>query len=141
MYVREGLRLLPHFSRRESEFMSTTPFIVRVTVATLLVIAIAVAAYFVWQVRSILLLLAIGILFGSILEPLVNRLRRIGFSRGQALLSWYVILFGIVGVAIYYFSPLLARQISNFDAAIPEIFESLRQTFRDSGNETLRRSG
>lgn len=121
--------------------MSTTPFIVRVTVATLLVIAIAVAAYFVWQVRSILLLLAIGILFGSILEPLVNRLRRIGFSRGQALLSWYVILFGIVGVAIYYFSPLLARQISNFDAAIPEIFESLRQTFRDSGNETLRRSG
>lgn len=121
--------------------MSTRPFIVRVTVATLLVIAIAVAAYFVWQVRSILLLLAIGILFGSILEPLVNRLRRIGFSRGQALLTWYVIIFTIVGVGIYYFSPLLGRQISNFDAAIPEIFESLRQTFRDSGNETLRRSG
>lgn len=133
--------LLPRISHRETEFMSTRPFIARVTVATILVIAIAVGAYFIWQVRSILLLLAIGILFGSIIEPLVNRLRRIGLSRGQGLLTLYLLIFGIIGVGIYYLSPLLGRQISNFDAAIPEIFDSLRKTALESGNETIQRSG
>lgn len=121
--------------------MSTQPFILRVIVATILVIAIGVSAYFVWQVRSILLLLAIGILFGAVIEPLVNRLRRIGFSRGQALLTWYVIIFSALGVGIYYLSPLLGRQIANFDAAIPDIFDNLRQQALNSGNDTIRRSG
>lgn len=121
--------------------MSTRPFILRVIVATLLVIGICVSAYFVWQVRSILLLLAIGILFGAVIEPLVNRLRRIGFSRGPALLTWYIVIFGIIGVAIYNFSPLLGRQIANFDAAIPDIFASLREQALNSSNDTIRRSG
>ncbi len=121
--------------------MSTRPYIVRVIVATILVIAICVSAYFVWQVRSILLLLAIGILFGAIIEPLVNRLRRIGLSRGQALLVWYVVFFALIGAGIYYISPLLGRQIGNFDKAIPEIFENLRNLALNSSNDTIRRSG
>lgn len=120
--------------------MSTKPYILRVTIATILVIAIAVGAYFVWQVRSILLLLAIGILFGAIVDPLVNRIRRIGLSRGQALLSIYVVFFAVLGVGIYYVSPLLARQIGNFDKAIPEIFENLRNQAIVMENQTFKRS-
>lgn len=121
--------------------MSTRPFILRVSIATILVIAICVSAYFVWQVRSILLLLAIGILFGAVIDPLVKRLRRIGFSRGQSLLTWYVVIFTIIGVGIYYVSPLLGRQISNFDAAIPEIFASLRDQARENNNRIIRTTG
>lgn len=120
--------------------MSTKPYILRVTIATVLVIAIAVGAYFVWQVRSILLLLAIGILFGAVIDPLINRLRRIGLSRGQALLLMYVIFFAILGVGIYYVSPLLGRQIGNFDKAIPEIFENLREQALAMSNATVSRS-
>lgn len=121
--------------------MSTRPYILRVIIATILVIAIAVGAWFLWQVRSILLILAIGILFGAIVDPLINRLRRIGLSRGQALLALYVLFFAIIGVGIYYLSPLLGRQISNFDKAIPEIFENLRNQTLASSNDTIRRSG
>ncbi len=120
--------------------MSTKPYILRVTIATVMVIAIAVGAYFVWQVRSILLLLAIGILFGAVIDPLINRLRRVGLSRGQSLLLLYVLFFAILGVAIYYASPLLARQIGNFDKAIPEIFENLRTQAMALENETIKRS-
>ena len=121
--------------------MSTKPYILRVTVAAILVIAIVVSAWFVWQIRSILLILAIGILFGAIVDPLINRLRRIGLSRGQALLALYVLFFAIIGVGIYYLSPLLGRQLVNLDNAIPEIFDNLRNQATASGNETVRRTG
>lgn len=121
--------------------MSTRPYILRVVIAAILVIAIAVAAWFVWQIRSILLILAIGILFGAIVDPLINRLRRIGLSRGQALLALYVLFFAIIGVGIYYLSPMLGRQIANLDKAIPEIFENLRNQALASGNETIQRTG
>ena len=121
--------------------MSTRPYILRVIIAAILVIAIAVSAWFVWQIRSILLILAIGILFGAIVDPLINRLRRIGLGRGQALLALYVLFFAIIGAAIYYLSPMLGRQIGNLDKAIPEIFENLRNQTLASGNDTIRRSG
>lgn len=121
--------------------MSTRPYILRVIIAAILVIAILVSAWFVWQIRSILLILAIGILFGAIVEPLINRVRRIGLSRGQALLSLYVLFFALVGIGIYYLSPMLVRQIGNFDKAIPEIFENLRNQALAAGNDTIRRSG
>ncbi len=110
-------------------------------IATILVIAIAVSAWFVWQVRSILLILAIGILFGAILDPLINRLRRVGLSRGQALLLLYIAFFAIIGVGVYYVSPLLGRQIANLENSIPEIFENLRNQALNSGNDTFRRTG
>lgn len=121
--------------------ISTRPYILRVLIATILVIAIAVSAWFVWQVRSILLILAIGILFGAILDPLINRLRRVGLSRGQALLLLYIAFFAIIGVGVYYVSPLLGRQIANLENSIPEIFENLRNQALNSGNDTFRRTG
>lgn len=121
--------------------MSNQPYTLRVAIATVMVIAIGVSAWFVWQVRSILLLLAVGILIAAIIEPLVNRLRRIGWSRGQALLAWYVIFFAVLGVGIYYLSPMIGRQISNFDKAIPDILNNLHSQAAASSNDTIRRSG
>lgn len=130
----------PHCASRSVIRMSTKPYILRVTIATILVISILVAAWFVWQIRSILLILAIGILFGAIVDPLIVRLRRIGLTRGQALLLLYVLFFAIIGTALYYASPLLVRQISNFDSAIPEIFENLKNQALSASNGTIRRS-
>lgn len=121
--------------------MSTQPFLLRVAIATIMIIGIVVSVWLVWQVRSILLLLGVGILFGAIIEPLVNRLRRIGLSRGQALLILYVGFFTILGGALYYILPLLAAQITAFDDAIPAIFDNLRQQALESGSALIRQSG
>lgn len=121
--------------------MTQQPFTLRVVIAAIAVIAILVSAWFVWQVRSILLLLAIGILFGAIIEPMVNRMRRVGLSRGQGLLLLYVVLFGIIGVALWYGSPLLIRQVIAFDRGVPDLFDNLREQALASPYSIVRTSG
>lgn len=121
--------------------MSTQPYLLRVVLAAIAVIGILISAWFIWQISSILLLLAVGILFAAVIEPLVNRLRRVGLSRGQSLLILYVVFFAIIGGALYYILPLLARQVSAFDDAIPAIFDNLRQQALQSGSALIRQSG
>lgn len=121
--------------------MSTQPYLLRVVLAAITIIGIVLSAWFIWQIRSILLLLGVGILFAAVIEPLVNRLRRIGLSRGQALLLLYVAFFAILGGALYYILPILAKQITAFDDAIPAIFDNLRQQALESGSALIRQSG
>lgn len=121
--------------------MSTQPYLLRVVLVAITLIGILVSAWFIWQIRSILLLLGVGILFAAIIEPLVNRLRRIGLSRGQSLLILYLVFFAILGSALYYILPLLAKQIAAFDDAIPAIFDNLRQQALQSGSPLVRQSG
>lgn len=121
--------------------LSTQPYLLRVVLATITIIGIVLSAWLIWQVRSIILLLGVGILFGAVIEPLVNRLRRIGLSRGQALLILYVGVFAILGGTLYYVLPLLAKQVTAFDDAIPAIFDNLRQQALESGSALIRQSG
>lgn len=117
------------------------PSLLRIMIATLAIIAILASVWMVWQVRSIVVLLGIGILFGAVIEPLVYRLRRAGLRRGQAILLVYIVLFTILGFTLYYIVPLLARQVSAFDAAIPELFDNLRQQVLSNENSLIRQSG
>lgn len=120
---------------------SQQPYLIRVIISTIAIIAIVASAWMVWQIRSILLLLAVGILFAAVIEPLVFRLRRTGLGRGQAILIVYLALFAILGVALYYLIPQLVRQVTSFDAAIPEIFDNLRQQALRNENNLVRTSG
>jgi predicted PurR-regulated permease PerM len=117
------------------------PYLIRVIISTIAIIAIVASAWMIWQIRSILLLLAIGILFAAVIEPLVFRLRRAGLRRAQAILVVYLVLFTILGVALYYLVPLLVKQLASFDAAVPEIFDNLRQQALQNENSLVRTSG
>lgn len=120
---------------------TSQPSLFRIMTATIAIIAILSGAWMIWQVRSILVLLGIGILFAAIIEPLVFRLRRAGLHRGQAILLVYIVFFTLLGVAFYYIVPLLARQVTAFDAAVPEIFDNLRQQALSNENSLIRQSG
>lgn len=117
------------------------PYLIRVIISTVAIIAILASAWMIWQIRSILLLLAVGILFGAVIEPLVFRLRRAGLGRGQSILIVYVVLFSVLGVALYYLVPQLVKQVTSFDAAVPEIFDNLRQQALRNENSLIRTSG
>jgi predicted PurR-regulated permease PerM len=117
------------------------PYLIRVIISTIAIIAIVASAWMIWQIRSILLLLAVGILFAAVIEPLVFRLRRAGLGRGQSILIVYVVLFTILGVALYYLVPQLVKQVTSFDAAVPEIFDNLRQQALRNENSLIRTSG
>jgi predicted PurR-regulated permease PerM len=117
------------------------PYLIRVIISTIAIIAIVASAWMIWQIRSILLLLAIGILFAAVIEPLVFRLRRAGLRRAQAILVVYLVLFTVLGVALYYLVPQLVKQLSSFDAAVPEIFDNLRQQALQNESSLVRTSG
>ncbi len=121
--------------------MSPQLSLTRVVVNTIAVLAIIALAWVILQIQSILILLALGIIFAAAIEPLVFRLRRAGLRRGQAIMVVYLALFSIIGFALYIIVPLLIRQVTAFDAAVPDIFENLRQQALRNDNSLIRTSG
>jgi predicted PurR-regulated permease PerM len=107
------------------------------TVAILAVIGLAWVAI---QIRAILLLLVVAVIFSTAIEPLVYRLRRAGLNRGQSILIVYLCLAAILAGTIWFLVPQLVSQISAFDSAIPGIFENLRNQALESDNSFIRRT-
>lgn len=124
----------------EREIVTTGLSPIRVMLYTAAVIAVVGSAWFLIQARSIVVLLVLGIIFSTAIEPLVFRLRRSGLSRGQSILVVYAALFAVVGATVYLVVPILIRQVTAFDAAVPEIFDNLRAQALEIDNSALRRS-
>jgi predicted PurR-regulated permease PerM len=107
---------------------------------TAAVLAVLASVWLLVETRSILVLLILGIIFSTAIEPLVFRLRRSGLSRGQSILIVYFGIFAIIGIAVYLVVPILVRQVTAFDAAVPEIFDNLRAQALEIDNDLARRS-
>ena len=113
---------------------------IRVMLYTAAVLAVLASVWLLIEARSILVLLIFGIIFSTALEPLVYRLRRSGLTRGQGMLIIYLGIFAILGAAVYFVVPMLVRQITAFDAAVPEIFDNLRNQALEIDNSLARRT-
>lgn len=89
--------------------------------AVIACVLIGVAA---WRV---LLLVFFAILLGSALDPLVGILRsRMPIARGAAILSVYIVFFGIVLVLAFIVLPGALTQASSLAAALPDALERIR---------------
>jgi predicted PurR-regulated permease PerM len=89
--------------------------------AVLACVVIGVAA---WRV---LLLVFFAILLGSALDPLVGSLRsRMPVPRGTAILSVYIVFFGIVLVLAFIVLPGALTQASSLGDALPAALERIR---------------
>ncbi|HKG26031.1 MAG TPA: AI-2E family transporter [Thermomicrobiales bacterium] len=108
------------------------------TAAVLFVLGLA---WLLIQVRSIIVLLILGILFAAAIEPLVFRLRRRGLTRGQSILAVYVGLLALLALVGYLVVPPLVTQATALINQIPTILEDLRTSALASENEFIRTSG
>lgn len=119
--------------------MTATPK--QVMVNTVAVLTVLFGAWLLVQIRSTLVLLVIGILFASAIEPLVNRLRRRGLRRGQAILLVYLALLALlIAVAVAVVPPLVQQGSTLFDD-IPNIIGDLREQAISSDSAFIRRNG
>jgi predicted PurR-regulated permease PerM len=105
------------------------------TAAILLVVFLA---WFLVQIRSTLVLLLMGILFAAAIEPAVNRLRRRGMRRGQAILVIYATILFAVALGLLLLIPSIVRQSDSLIDDIPSILQSSREQAEDIGNSTVR---
>jgi predicted PurR-regulated permease PerM len=113
----------------------------QVMINTASVLFVVGLAWLLIQVRSIILLLILGILFAAAIEPLVFRLRRRGLTRGQSILIVYVSLIGLLALIGYLIVPPLITQGSALINDIPNILKDLRASALTSENDFIRTSG
>jgi predicted PurR-regulated permease PerM len=93
------------------------------------------------QVKSIIIIIVLGIILSSAIDPLVRRLRRYGLSRGQGVLVVYLGLAAVVGLILYLVVPPLVRQVIELVNNIPDILSNLRQQAASSNNDFVRTTG
>ena len=102
----------------------------------IIVIAVlAFAAFFLWNVRSVMQLLIIASLLSYLLWPLVNLIERrllfiIPFRvRSLAVLLTFVLVFTGFGLVLVLIAPLIVGQLDEFMNNVPEVIESTEREF------------
>ncbi|MEA2595229.1 MAG: hypothetical protein QOF01_1698 [Thermomicrobiales bacterium] len=113
----------------------------RAMINTAAVLFVLGLAWLLIQVRSIIVLLILGILFAAAIEPLVFRLRRRGLTRGQSILTVYVSLIALLVLVGYLVVPPLVTQATALIDEIPQILQDLRDSALASDNQFIRTSG
>jgi predicted PurR-regulated permease PerM len=100
----------------------------RAIVKIVLTIAATVAGlYFLYLVRSVLVLLFISVFLAVAMGPGVDRFQRLGLPRGPSILAVFVGLFlAIVGVGMLVVPPVVT-QVEGLSANIPNYITDLRK--------------
>lgn len=113
----------------------------RVMLNTAAILFVVALAWLLVKIHFVIILLIMAILFATAIEPLANRLRRRGLSRGQAILTIYVALLLVVGLVIFLAAPPVVRQVGDLIHQIPSILDDLEAQALTSNNEFIRTTG
>jgi predicted PurR-regulated permease PerM len=105
---------------------------------TLVVALVVGSIYLLIQIQEVLLLLLLAILVATAIEPLVNRLRKGPFSRGQGILIVYSAIFAVIALIGFFFVPGLVDQTARFIESLPDRIAALRPLMEQVGIRPLR---
>lgn len=106
-----------------------------------------ISLWFLFQIRYILLLLFIGLLFMSAINPIVERLEKFRIPRSLSVILIYVFILSFLGLLLAGVIPPLVSQTGTLITRIPDYFSSfgfwgLNQSFIDNQiNQLLSRLG
>lgn len=86
-----------------------------------------IALLFFYAVKAILLPFVVGILVAYFLDPLADRLERLGLSRNLATLGITLCFFTIIIAALSVLLPLLYQQLEALISALPKLISEHEQ--------------
>jgi predicted PurR-regulated permease PerM len=84
---------------------------------------------------------AAGIALGYMLDPVVNKLERLGLSRLGASLLILVVFATVAVLVLILLAPIFAAQLVNFAAQLPNYAMRLQQLAVDEGNALIEKYG
>lgn len=96
--------------------------------------ALLAAVGLLWLLQGILLPFLVGMAIAYFLDPVADRLERLGLSRLAATTLITILFFAAVIVAIVILAPLVQEQIVNLMDTLPTAFERLRRTLVHIGH-------
>ena len=85
----------------------------RVALSTLIVIAIVATALALWKLKVVLALVFLAFILAAALRPGIERLARAGIPRGFGLLIHYVVLTGLIALALWMVVPRAVDQVQS----------------------------
>lgn len=91
----------------------------------LVVLAVALFAYLTYRILPILLLLLIGVMLATAIEPVVTKLRRGPFSRSQGVLIVYSGIFAVLVLIGYIIIPVFVNQLGEVVNNLPNSVHGL----------------
>jgi len=89
---------------------------------TLVILALA---WLLWVLRDVALIVITAIVIASAVEPGIRGFMRRGIPRVLAVLSVYVIMFGLFFVLFYFFFPSVLEDFATFVSSLPTYLEYL----------------
>ncbi len=115
----------------------------RIFRGTLIILAIATAAYLTWKLVDLLLLLFACILTALILLTITDFIRkRVPMPFGVALTLTVVLLFGVVGGAFWFFGATMTEQFAELAQRLPAAWAAVQAQLEQSslGLQALERA-
>ena len=98
--------------------------------------ALAVVVFLLWLVNAVLLPFVMAAVLGYLLDPLANKLERMGLAR---VWSTTIILVGslvVIVLVLVLFTPMVGRQVSDFVKALPDLVKRV-QDLGTSATESI----
>ena len=106
--------------------MSDKHINISITAGTVLKTVIILAlAFFLFQLRSVVLIVLTAIVIASAVEPGVRSMTRRGLPRILGVIGVYALLFGTFFVIFYFFLPSVLEDFATCAANIPSYLESI----------------
>lgn len=84
------------------------------------------ALWLLYFLKGILILLFLALILMAALNPLVDRLERWRLPRALAIALIYLLIFSVIGLAVWGVIPPLVNQTQNLASRFPSYLESLR---------------
>ena len=106
-----------------------------------LAIAMLAAAWLLYQLLDVVLLVFLGITLAAALQPWHTKLCGLGVPRGPAVLLIYLLFATALGGLCLLVAPVLVDEISRLFAIVPEKYTLLLTTLRNSQTGLLRLIG
>jgi predicted PurR-regulated permease PerM len=94
--------------------------------ATLLVLLVAAAFYFLYRFHQVFLTLFVAIVLSTAIRPIVQFLHRLGVPKDIGVILVYVLLVVMIAAVIFLLLPLVIEQSNLVIDSIPETYQEVR---------------
>ncbi|MCB0167961.1 MAG: AI-2E family transporter [Anaerolineae bacterium] len=106
----------------------------RIILATLVVVAVALGFWLLYQIRLVMIILFTAIIIGTALKPLTDKLSDWGVAPLIGVILIYGVLFISLAGLFILITPLLVKQLSAITASLPDYYQSFRNALTQSPN-------
>ena len=99
--------------------------------------AVLVFIFLLWLLGDVMMPFVAGMALAYLLDPLVRQLQRIGLGRAVASIVVVLVFVCLIAVVLILLLPVLAEQVSDFVARVPQYVERLRQLVNEASQGKL----